>query len=52
MPTPVGIAEKTLLTGGFLRGKVEECEAPQVEIIVLSRRTSVVAVEEARGDRS
>ncbi len=37
--TPAGIAEKTLLTGRFLKRKVEEYEALKLEIEVLSRET-------------
>ena len=35
--TPAGIVEKTLLTGRFLKRKVEEYEALKLEIEVLSR---------------
>jgi len=37
--TPAGIAEKTLLTGRFLKRKVEEYEALKLEIDALSRET-------------
>ncbi len=39
--TPAGIAEKTLLTGRFLKRKVEEYEALKLEIEVLSRETVI-----------
>ena len=39
--TPAGIAEKTLLTGRFLKRKVEEYEALKLEIEVLSRESIV-----------
>ena len=39
--TPAGIAEKTLLTGRFLKRKVEEYEALRLEIEVLSRETVI-----------
>lgn len=39
--TPAGIAEKTLLTGRFLKSKVEEYEALRAEIEILSRDTSL-----------
>ena len=48
--TPAGIVEKALLTGSFLKRKVEEYEALQAEIDALSREASVGVVEEARGD--
>ena len=48
--TPAGIAEKALLTGSFLKRKVEEYEALRAEIDALSREASVGVVEEARGD--
>lgn len=41
--TPAGIAEKTLLTGRFLKRKVEEYEALKLEIEVLSRESIVGA---------
>ena len=37
--TPAGIVEKTLLTGRFLKRKVEEYEALKLEIDALSRET-------------
>ena len=39
--TPTGIAEKTFLTGRFLKRKVEEYEALKQEIEVLSRETVI-----------
>ena len=39
--TPAGIAEKTLLTGRFLKRKVEEYEALKLEIAALSREVTV-----------
>ena len=39
--TPAGIVEKTLLTGRFLKRKVEEYEALKLEIEVLSRESIV-----------
>jgi EPS-associated MarR family transcriptional regulator len=39
--TPAGIMEKTLLTGRFLKRKVEEYEAMKLEIEVLSRESIV-----------
>ena len=48
--TPAGIVEKALLTGSFLKRKVEEYEALRAEIDALSREASVGVVEEARGD--
>lgn len=39
--TPAGIAEKTLLTGRFLKRKVEEYEALKLEIEVLSQETVI-----------
>ena len=39
--TPAGIAEKSLLTGRFLKRKVEEYEALKLEIEVLTRETVV-----------
>ena len=39
--TPAGIAEKALLTGRFLKRKVEEYEALRLEIEVLSRETVI-----------
>ena len=39
--TPAGIVEKTLLTGRFLKRKVEEYEALKQEIEVLSRETVI-----------
>lgn len=39
--TPAGIVEKTLLTGSFLKHKVEEYEALRLEIEVLTRETVV-----------
>ncbi len=39
--TPAGIMEKTLLTGRFLKRKVEEYEALKLEIEVLSRESIV-----------
>ena len=39
--TPAGITEKTLLTGRFLKRKVEEYEALKLEIEVLTRETVV-----------
>ena len=39
--TPAGIAEKSLLTGRFLKRKVEEYEALKLEIEVLSRETVI-----------
>ena len=49
--TPAGIVEKALLTGSFLKRKVEEYEALRAEIEALSREASVGVVEEARGDK-
>jgi EPS-associated MarR family transcriptional regulator len=49
--TPAGIVEKALLTGSFLKRKVEEYEALRAEIDALSREASVGVVEEARGDK-
>lgn len=40
--TPAGIAEKTLLTGRFLKRKVEEYEALRVEIDALTHEVSAV----------
>ena len=40
--TPAGIAEKALLTGGFLKRKVEEFEALKLEVEVLIRETVIV----------
>ncbi len=40
--TPAGIAEKTLLTGRFLKQKVEEYEALKLEIAVLSREANII----------
>lgn len=40
--TPAGIAEKTLLSGRFLKRKVEEYEALKLEIEVLTRETVIV----------
>ena len=40
--TPAGIAEKTLLTGRFLKRKVEEYEALRVEIDALTHEASAV----------
>ncbi len=47
--TPAGIVEKTLLTGRFLKRKVEEYEALKAEIDVLSREKgeNQLAKEEA-----
>ncbi len=39
--TPAGIAEKTLLTGRFLKRKVEEYEALKLEIDILSQETVI-----------
>ena len=39
--TPAGIAEKTSLTGRFLKRKIEEYEALKLEIDNLSREASV-----------
>ena len=39
--TPAGIVEKTLLTGRFLKRKVEEYEALKQEIEVLSQETVI-----------
>jgi len=39
--TPAGIMEKTLLTGRFLKRKVEEYEAMKLEIAALSREVTV-----------
>ena len=39
--TPAGLVEKTLLTGRFLKRKVEEYEALKLEIEVLSRESIV-----------
>ena len=39
--TPAGIAEKTLLTGRFLKRKVEEYEALKLEIASLSQEVTV-----------
>ena len=40
--TPAGIAEKTLLTGRFLKRKVEEYEALKLEIDALTHEVAVV----------
>jgi EPS-associated MarR family transcriptional regulator len=40
--TPAGIAEKTLLTGRFLKRKVEEFEALRLEIDALADEIAVV----------
>lgn len=40
--TPAGIAEKTLLTGRFLKRKVEEFEALRLEIASLTHEIAVV----------
>jgi len=45
--TPAGIAEKTLLTGRFLKRKVEEYEALKLEIDDLSRETATVSAVHA-----
>lgn len=50
--TPVGIEEKTLLTGRFLSRKMAEHDALRVEIAVLSREASARVGEEKRGDRA
>ena len=39
--TPAGIMEKTLLTGRFLKRKVEEYEVLKLEIEVLSQETAI-----------
>ncbi len=39
--TPAGIAEKTMLTGRFLKRKVKEYEALKAEIEALSREAAV-----------
>jgi len=39
--TPAGISEKTLLTGRFLKRKIEEYEALKLEIEALSEETRV-----------
>lgn len=39
--TPAGIAEKTSLTGRFLKRKIEEYEALKMEIDALTREASV-----------
>ncbi len=39
--TPSGIAEKTLLTGRFLKRKIAEYEALTLEIEVLSQQTVI-----------
>ena len=39
--TPTGIAEKTFLTGRFLKRKVEEYEVLKLEIEVLSQETAI-----------
>lgn len=38
---PAGIAEKSLLTGRFLKRKIDEFEALRLEIEALSRETAV-----------
>lgn len=48
--TPAGIAEKTLLTGRFLKRKVEEYEALKLEIADLSREVAVTRGESTNGD--
>ena len=40
--TPAGIAEKTMLTGRFLKRKVEEFEALRLEIDALNREIAIV----------
>lgn len=40
--TPAGIAEKTLLTGRFLKRKVEEYEALKLEIDALTHEIAIV----------
>jgi EPS-associated MarR family transcriptional regulator len=40
--TPAGIAEKTMLTGRFLKRKLEEFEALRLEIDALNREIAIV----------
>ena len=42
--TPAGIAEKTMLTGRFLKTKIEEFEVLKYEIEILSRETGAPSV--------